>query len=485
MDALPSTSPAENLTEAAILSQELFLSAMVQEVTRVMLTAENLPRTLHTFLLGIAEIAGQRPMALFRIEGGQLTLETHFGPQLRKRLKDFHPSPQFGRLAECLRSGHHIWVERQDAGDPFIALGSGGYLLLPLVVGGVTSGRESARRNLAVLWLDTSGETPPLTGQALSYVLSLSQLAALRVENFRVHREVQKANQGLQKANGKLELANHRLHLAQRRIDEDLNRARAIQGSLLPSQLPRERYRDLASRYIPAGKVGGDYWDCFELPEGKLGLVIADVSGHGISAALVMTMFKVLLKTFANSIESPSQVLRRVNDTFLSEISQGRHFVTAFYGVYDIASRRLTWTNAGHIAQIATLPLEATGMATGIDKPDQVESWDLAKPLAQLTSVGLVLGVFNETLIKDKVLDLPQGSRLLLFTDGIVEAHDPKGKMFGPARMNELALAMRGRSAEELATLIMQTWRQHQGPQIKGEEPDEAADDATLVILDL
>jgi serine phosphatase RsbU (regulator of sigma subunit) len=253
----------------------------------------------------------------------------------------------------------------------------------------------------------------------------------------------------------------------------------------LPAVLPREKFRDLASRYIPAGKVGGDYWDCFELPGNKLGMVVADVSGHGISAALVMTMFKVMLKTFAMTCDSPAEVLKRINTTFLAEIAGGRHFVTAYYAVYDIETRRMLWTNAGHIAQIALLPMEANGMATSIVKPDQVESWDLATPLAEMSSVGLVLGVFAETMITDRVIDLPQGSRLLLFTDGIVEAHDVKGKMFGPSRMRDLALSEQGRSAEDMAAFLMQKWREHLGPQVKGDEPDEAADDATLIILDL
>jgi serine phosphatase RsbU (regulator of sigma subunit) len=482
----PNPNPtSESNTEAALLSHELFLSAMVQEVSRVMLSAENLPRTLHTCLWGIAEIAGQRPMALFVVKEGTLSLETHFGEGLRKKLKDFKPPIPTGRVAECLRSTYHIWVERQEANDPFAPLCSGGYLLVPLVVGGSAPGAELSRRCVAILWLDAGESLPPLTGQGLSYSLSLAQLAALRIENFRMNQAYESANANLQKTNSKLGQANHRLHMAQKAIEEDLNRARTIQDSLLPNHLPRNHFRDIASRYIPAGKVGGDYWDCFELPNQKLGLVIADVSGHGISAALVMTMFKVLLKTFAASCDSPAQVLQRVNDTFLTEIESSRHFVTVFYGVYDLPSRRLTWTNAGHLSQIALLPLEGTGMATGIDKPDQVESWDLVKPLAEMSSVGLVLGMFSQTMITDRIIDLPQGSRIMLFTDGITEAHDPQGKMFTPARMNDIAMATRHLPAEELAAFIMQTWRDHLGPTVKGALPDETADDATLVILDL
>jgi len=472
-------------SDAGILSEELFLSAIVQEVTRVMLTAENLHRTLHTFLLGIGEIAGMRPMALFRLEQDHLLLETHVGAGLRKKLNGFCPELRFRNLAECLSSAEQVFEEKPEADDPFKALGKGSYVLIPLVVGNSAPGLENARRCVAVLWLDTGPETPPLTGQGLSYLLGLARLAALRIENFGIHRELQKANQGLQKANGKLELANQRLHAAQKRIEEDLNRGRAIQDSLLPQNLPRDRFRDLVSRYIPAGKVGGDYWDCFEISGAKLGLIVADVSGHGISAALVMTMFKVLLKTFAPLTDSPAEVLQKINNTFLNEITGGRHFVTAFYGVYDLQSRRLTWTNAGHIAQFALLPPTPTGMATALGESHGMESWDLAKPLAELSSVGLVLGVFEQTLITDRIIDLPLGSRLILYTDGITEAHDAKGEMFGNGRMRELALMMRDRRAEELAAIIMQTWRKHQGGIIKTHGSDESADDATLVILDL
>lgn len=483
----PALAPADTTTsaDAALLSQELFLSALVQEVSRVMLAAENLPRTLHTFMLGIAEIAGQRPMALFRVEQGLLLLETHLGAGLRRKLKDFAPTLQTGPLADCMKEGYHLCVERPEPGDAFAALGGGGYVLVPLMVGVPEPHRASGRRCLAVLWLDAGPQTAPVTGQALSYLMSLTQHLAMRMENFRIYRELEKANQGLQRANGKLELANHRLHLAQKRIDEDLNRARTIQASLLPAVLPREKFRDLASRYIPAGKVGGDYWDCFELPGNKLGMVVADVSGHGISAALVMTMFKVLLKTFAMTCDSPAEVLKRINTTFLSEIADGRHFVTAYYAVYDIETRRMVWTNAGHISQFALLPTEANGMATSIVKSEHIESWDLASPLAEMGSLGLVLGVFAETMLTDRVIDLPQGSRLLLFTDGIVEAHDPKGRMFGMGRMKELALTEQGRSAEDMAAFVMQSWKNHLGPQHKDGGSDETTDDATLIILDV
>jgi serine phosphatase RsbU (regulator of sigma subunit) len=484
MDVL-SDSAQSSQADANLLSQELFLSAVVQEVTRVMLSAENLPRTLHTFLLGIGEIAGQRGMAIFRLEKGFLELETHFGPGLRQKLKEFRPKAGAGPSELCMREGVHQLVDRPDPKDPFSVLGDGRYLLVPLMVGSAGMGLESNKRCLGLLWLDAGEEAPPLTGQGLSHLLSLSQLAALRMENFRIHRELERVNRGLQKANGKLELSNHRLNLAQKRIEEDLNRARVIQDSLLPRQLPQGKFRDLASRYIPAGKVGGDYWDCFELPGDRLGLVVADVSGHGISAALVMTMFKILLKTFAMSCDSPAEVLQRINTTFLKEISGGRHFVTAFYAVYDLNTKRMVWTNAGHLSQIALLPQEAVGAATSIEHPVEVESWDNANPMAEMNSVGLVIGVFDQTMLTDRVLDLPQGSRLLLFTDGIVEAHNPEGKMFGPNRMKRLALSEQGRGAEDMAAFLMKEWRTHLGPTLKGSEPDETADDATLVILDL
>jgi sigma-B regulation protein RsbU (phosphoserine phosphatase) len=235
---------------------------------------------------------------------------------------------------------------------------------------------------------------------------------------------------------------------------------------LLPSSFPNHLIRRIASRYIPAGMVGGDYYDCFELDSNRLGIVVADVSGHGIGAALVMSMFKVLLRTFSTEDPSPCSVLNRINATFMQQQLGSAKFVTVFYAIFDKQDRTFLYCNAGHVAQL--LRHDA-----GLGPPCMME----------LTSSGLVLGMFADTFLQDATVDLAPQARLFLFTDGITEAHGVNGKMFGIEPLMELALGSNGEHPAALIDALMQTRTKFLGG--SEQASGELADDATVVILDL
>jgi serine phosphatase RsbU (regulator of sigma subunit) len=476
-----------------LLSRELVLSSLVHEVTRVMLSSPNQAQALKSFLLGTMELTGVQNMILFGIRQGQAELETidvlGLAEETAASLK---PTLAGGPMYASLASNRHILVEEPASDDPFRAADITSYLVMPITAPAPADQKDHFRlQPIAILWLDTSPPASPLTAQAISHLTGLAQQAGLMMENFRVQKELAAANQELQSSHAQLNLAYAALSRAQSRIEEDLDRARAIQNSLLPTAFPTHLLRRVASKYIPAGKVGGDYYDCFEMTaagseSGSLGIVIADVSGHGIAASLVMSMFKVLLRNYSALEKSPCAVLNRINTVFMSQFG-GRHFVTAYYAVFDKASRRLTWCNAGHVPQYL-----AQGAAGGEAR------------LEEMASQGLVLGIFANTFLRDATLDLADEARLLLYTDGITEAHGPaveegaarKGPpMFGPEPVKELALSALG---DHPAAVIDELMRRRDA--FMGADAAKAAaspetfsfgdetnygDDATLVILDL
>jgi sigma-B regulation protein RsbU (phosphoserine phosphatase) len=203
------------------------------------------------------------------------------------------------------------------------------------------------------------------------------------------------------------------------------------------------------------------------LPGERLGVVVADVSGHGIGAALVMSMFKVLLRSFSAQDPSPCSVLNRINSTFMTQGLGAAQFVTAYYGIFAKASRSYTYCNAGHVAQF--LRHTAPGA--------------IGASLVEMPSQGLVLGMFDNTFLSDAVIALPGEARLFLFTDGITEAHGIDGGMFGVEPIMRLAAEAEAEHPAAVLDALMRTRADFLGGQVQAS--GELADDATLVIIDL
>lgn len=481
---------AQEHQDSGLLSEELTLSSLVHEVTRVMHSAATLDQALNAFQLGITEVTGAENMVLFGIKEGQASLDiTHFLGVPAESLTGVKVTLAHDHIYNCVASHRHILVERVASDDPLALPGVTSYLVIPITAR-IAVGQDGTTRiqPLGVAWLDTSPPCPALTARSISHLSTLCQQAGMLMETFRIQRDLAAANAELKNSHARLNDAYVALSKAQKRIEEDLDRARAIQNSLLPATFGTRILKRASSKYIPAGKVGGDYYDCFELEPGVLGLVIADVSGHGIAAALVMSMFKALLRNFATLDRSPSAALERINRTFLDQFG-GAHFVTAFYAVYEEKGRRLTWCNAGHVAQYL-LQYPPPPATEGPAKEDGRGSQILPRPvLEEMASQGLVLGIFPNTFIKDAVLELAPDARLFLFTDGITEAHGDGGKMFGHDPIKDLAVNRRDDHPAAVIDEILKSRDAFLGPYVKAQagrkSADDLADDATLVILDL
>ena len=225
-----------------------------------------------------------------------------------------------------------------------------------------------------------------------------------------------------------------------------------IQRGLLPREIPQVPGFTIAGAWQPAKTVGGDYYDVFKLSETRLALVVADVSGKGMPAALLMSNLQATAKAYATSESSPKDLCDKVNRAICNSITPGR-FITFFYAVLDLQGHRLTYSNAGH-----NPPLAWHGQAC-----------------RKLETGGAVLGVFADGSYEQASIDLLPGDRLLLFTDGISEAADSNGQEFGEDRLTALLSESPAASAADLRDAIMQ--------EVTLFCRQDFADDATLLTV--
>ena len=199
------------------------------------------------------------------------------------------------------------------------------------------------------------------------------------------------------------------------RVEQELQVARTIQQASLPKEVPTLEGWRIVPHYQPAREVGGDFYDFFELDDGQLGLVVGDATGKGVPAALVMSSARSMLRAVAQTSNSPGEVLRRANDPLVADIPPNM-FVTCFYAILEPESGRLSYANAGH-----DLPYVRHG-----------------SDAEELRARGMPLGLMPGMNYEEKEIILQVGESALFYSDGLVEAHDPKGEMFGFPRLREL-----------------------------------------------
>jgi phosphoserine phosphatase RsbU/P len=234
--------------------------------------------------------------------------------------------------------------------------------------------------------------------------------------------------------------------------DEELQRAREIQESLLPKEIPQLPGFEVASAWKPAREVGGDYFDVLKLGPNRLAMCIADVSGKGVPAALLMANVQASLRASVRDLDSPARVCSIINGMLCESIAADR-FVTFFCGVLDGASRTFRYCNAGHPYPI----LVSSGAVRTLDQN------------------GAVLGVFPGWAYQDSSVELSSGDRLLLFTDGITEAEGPEGEEFGMEKVAAFAETHAANSAAKMNQQLLAQVTEFCGAQFR--------DDATLLVL--
>jgi serine phosphatase RsbU (regulator of sigma subunit)/predicted ester cyclase len=267
-----------------------------------------------------------------------------------------------------------------------------------------------------------------------------------------VHRVVAgKIAEEWSQGSGLAELTQRRLEQEMRereQLEQELLVARRIQLASLPVEIPALDGWQISPFYRPAREVGGDFYDFFELEDGRVGVVVGDATGKGVSAALVAAATSSMLRAVAQALvsSSPGEVLAQVNETLLARIPSNM-FVTCFYAILDPESAGLKFANAGH-----NLPyLRRRGSS------DDAE---------ELRARGMPLGLMPERSYEEEEIVFEAGNSVLFYSDGLVEAHDRHHQMFGSARLRALvAEHAEVRSIvdlllEELSTFTGEEWEQ-------------------------
>jgi sigma-B regulation protein RsbU (phosphoserine phosphatase) len=233
---------------------------------------------------------------------------------------------------------------------------------------------------------------------------------------------------------------------------QEMQRAREIQQSLLPKEIPQLEGFEVAAAWRPAREVSGDYYDVFKLDEHRLGVCIADVVGKGVAAALLMANVQAAVRAYASSAENAAQLCTKVNRLLCENLATGK-FVTFLYGVLNNETRTFDYCNAGNVCPVLVSQGTVRSIAVG----------------------GAVLGVFPEWQYESANLALGPGDRLLLVTDGITEASDAAEQEFGEEKLAEAALRHSKRTASEISRLLLE--------EVSAFCDSHFHDDATLLVI--
>lgn len=237
-------------------------------------------------------------------------------------------------------------------------------------------------------------------------------------------------------------------------IEKELEMARSIQQSILPVVPPSSDRLEICARYLPMTAVAGDFYDYFEFPDGRIGVLVADVSGHGVPAAMVASMVKIAAVTQSEISSDPAKMMAGLNQALCGHLE--RDFVTATCLVFDPASSSVAVCNAGHPPPL----------------------WLDGSSVRPLGDYGILLGRFSTASYRAASIPLEGGDRILCFTDGIVEARNAEGDEYGYSRLEDRLRAMRDAGLDEMLDGLIREVESWNGASPQG-------DDLTLVAIDV
>lgn len=250
------------------------------------------------------------------------------------------------------------------------------------------------------------------------------------------------------------ELVREQREEAQQReqLEQELQVARLVQQTLLPKETLELEGWTVKTHYQPARAIGGDFYDFIRLPDGRVSIIIGDVTDKGTPAALVMAMTRTLLREATKLYDKPGEILAAVNDSLVGDIPE-KMFVTCFYAVLEPVSGKLIYANAGH----------------------NVPYWRTGSEVKELHARGMPLGLMPGMDYEEKEMVMGEQDMTLFYTDGLVEAHDVKRNMLGGSKVKEF-IASHAPSTDIVSGLL-----RYQAEFTKGDEEQE--DDTTLIVL--
>ena len=237
------------------------------------------------------------------------------------------------------------------------------------------------------------------------------------------------------------------------RIEKELEVAASIQKMILPKTIPQIEGFEIAGMNVPTKQVGGDYFDVIPLPDGKVALVIADASGKGVPAALLVTTLQACLRAYLESNLSLEALMQKVNRVIFRNSTENK-FITFFIGILDVSSKKLEIVNAGHYP-----PLIARN-----------------GNLVKLRNTGVILGCFESAPFVRKEYLLEPHDVLVMFTDGITEANNVKGETYGDERLEKIITENCNKTAHELKEIIYKDVKAFEGGA-------KQTDDVTILIV--
>lgn len=342
-----------------------------------------------------------------------------------------------GLIGSVARTGKAVLIEHASH-DPRVVQHEDSSLVVHSIIVAPIMFRETV---LGVLAVANPADGLSFTETDFSLVQSLAEQAAMAIHNSDLMS----------------------VQIEKNKLDFDLNMASSIQGMILPRSLPHDGTLDIHAFYRPAQKVGGDLYDVIPLDEHRICVAIADVSGKGMPAALLMAICHTNLRHFTRTSNSPAAILKAVNRAMAGEMRQ-EMFITLLCAIIDTEHNQITFARAGHelllhmtkdenIGEYRTTPIGAEGMAVGMVPSE----------------------VFDEVIV-DKTIPFKKDDIMVVYTDGVTEASDEQDNEFSESRLRDMITRLRDRDAQELNESIISSVERFSGEH-------QFADDLTLITV--
>ena len=293
----------------------------------------------------------------------------------------------------------------------------------------------------------------------------IAEYLGISLERISLHTKITQQNQllgkqakDLKKALRKVETQKQIIERHNDRMVKELEKAGEFQKSLLPEKLPVLDDIRFAVDFHPSSQLGGDFYDVIRFDDNLIAILVADASGHGATSAMLTAMFKMMFEKYASEYDHPSEVFEKLNEDFCKVLQTGEFF-TAFYGVYNRTQHKLYYSNAAHPRALL---------------------YDYSKKeVEELDTEGFLLGVMNEEIAYEtKVITLRGPSRLLIYTDGIIEVLNEKHKMYGYHRMVKQLIRYADKDAQTYIRMMKKDL-------VKYAKSNIFSDDITLLVMDL
>ncbi len=408
----------ENTRLFDIAQEQAYASAALLQVAQAIVSLNDLDEILDTIVRIMPILVGVERAVLYQFN----STEEKFLPSQQYGLNEGEESMFWGKsfaqgefalldscrgatgmLAVPLEGAHGLeaWLSADPLNEANLANPNALLFAVPIAVKDTLYG---------VMLIEEAEGGLRFRSRRLEIINGIAQQAALAIQNDLLQKEM----------------------VVRERLETEVQLARQIQQTFIPDSLPQLDGWEFAARWKMARQVGGDFYDVFELPNGQIGLFIADVADKGVPAALFMALTRTLVRAAVLETNSPAEAMKRVNDLLIPDTRQGM-FVTAVYAVLNLQSGELTYVNSGH-----NPPLWVKGDGT----------------IERLTRTAVALGVLVNEPVNQRTIRLQADDHILFYTDGLTESFNADRVFFGEARLTEAILANHCSSASELMDVV-------------------------------